>query len=52
MVTSVCFGGDDLRTLYVVTGTDSSGRDDAGTVFRLSVDVPGLPVPPARVRLG
>ena len=51
MVTSVCFGGDDLRTLYVVTGTDGSGRDDAGTVFRLPVDVPGLKVPPARVRL-
>lgn len=51
MVTSLCFGGDDLRTLYVVTGTDGSGRDDAGTIFRMPVDVPGLKVPPARVRL-
>lgn len=52
MVTSLCFGGDDLRTLYVVTGSDDSGRDNAGTVFQIPVDVPGLPVPPARVRLG
>lgn len=52
MVTSLCFGGDDLRTLYVVTGTDGSGRDDAGTVFQMPVEVPGLPVPPARAQVG
>ncbi len=49
MVTSLCFGGDDLRDLYIVTGTEGTGRDDAGSVFRLRVDVPGLPVAPARV---
>ena len=49
MVTSLCFGDDDLRTLYVVTGSRGAGRADAGTVFRQRVDVPGLPVPPARV---
>ena len=51
MVTSVCFGGDDLRDLYIVTGTEGTGRTDAGSVFRLRVAVPGLPVPAARVKL-
>lgn len=51
MVTSLCFGGDGLRTLYVVTGTDGSGRDNAGTIFQMPVDVPGLPVAPARVAI-
>jgi sugar lactone lactonase YvrE len=51
MVTSVCFGGDDLRDLYIVTGTEGTGRTDAGSVFRLRVAVPGLPVPSARVKL-
>ena len=51
MPTSVCFGGDDLRVLYVVTGTAGTGRDDSGTIYRLPVDVPGLPVPAARVAI-
>lgn len=51
MVTSVCFGGEDLRTLYVVTGSDGSGGERNGSVFRVAVDVPGLPVPPAKVRM-
>ena len=51
MVTSVCFGGDDLRDLYVVTGSRDAGRDNAGTIYRVRVDVPGLPVHPARVAL-
>ncbi|MCB1743039.1 MAG: SMP-30/gluconolactonase/LRE family protein [Gammaproteobacteria bacterium] len=50
MPTSVCFGGDDLRDLYIVSGTDGTGRDDGGGVYRIRVPVPGLPVPPARVR--
>jgi gluconolactonase len=49
MVTSVCFGGADLRDLYVVTGSAGSGRPDAGSIFRVRVPVAGLPVPPARV---
>ena len=49
MVTSVCFGGDDLRDLYIVTGSSGSGRPNAGSIFRLPVPVAGLPVPPARV---
>lgn len=48
-VTSLCFGGSDRRDLYVVTtnNTDDPGR--GATVFRARTDVPGLPVPPARV---
>lgn len=51
MATSVCFGGDDLRELYVVSGSRGADGDRAGSVFRVSVEVPGLPVPVARVAL-
>jgi len=51
MVTSVCFGGDDLRDLYVVTGSDGSGREDAGTIYRMRTDVAGQPRPNARVKI-
>ncbi len=51
MVTSVCFGGPDLRQLYVVTGSEGSDGDNQGSIFVESVEVPGLPVAPARVRL-
>src|SRR5574341_12583 len=51
MVTSVCFGGDDLRDLYVVTGSRGGPHENCATVFRTRVEVPGLPVAPARVRL-
>ena len=39
-VSSLCFGGDDLRDLYITTGD---------SVLRTRAEVPGLPVPPARV---
>jgi gluconolactonase len=51
MVSSLCFGGDDLRDLYVMTGSDNSPRENCGTVFRTRVDVAGLPMSPARVTL-
>ncbi|MCH9670036.1 MAG: SMP-30/gluconolactonase/LRE family protein [Gammaproteobacteria bacterium] len=51
MPTSVCFGGADLRDLYIVTGSEGTDSDHGGTVFRMRVDVPGLPLTPARVRL-
>ena len=51
MVTSVCFGGDDLRDLFVVTGSRGGPSDRCGTVYRTRVDVPGLLRPPARVAL-
>jgi D-xylonolactonase len=51
MVTSLCFGGDDLRDLYVVTGSDRAPSETSGTVFRTRVDVPGQPVAPCRVAI-
>ena len=50
MVTSLCFGGDDLRDLYIVTGSRGGPSETCGTVYRLRSDVPGLTLPPARVR--
>lgn len=52
MVTSVCFGGADMRDLYVVTGSRNGPRENCGTIYRTRVDVPGLPITPARVALG
>ncbi len=51
MVTSVCFGGADLKDLYVVTGSRGGPRENCDTIYRTRVDVPGLPVAPARVAL-
>ena len=48
-VTSVCFGGDDLRDLYIVTADNTDDPERAGTVFRTRADTPGLPAPLARV---
>ncbi len=50
MVTSLCFGGAELRDLYVVTGSGGTDSDRAGSVYRLTVDVAGLAVPVARVQ--
>ena len=52
MVTSVCFGGPDLKDLYVVTGSRGGTSDICGTIFRMRVDVPGLPISEAKVSLG
>ena len=51
MVTSLCFGGEGLRDLYVVTGSQGTDSERAGSVFRIDAEVAGLPVAPARVRL-
>ena len=51
MVTSLCFGGGDLRDLYVVTGSRGGPHDNCGSIFRRRVEIPGLPLPPARVSL-
>jgi D-xylonolactonase len=51
MCTSVCFGGDDLRELYIVSGSDGAEGDRAGSVHRIATEVAGLPVPTARVAL-
>lgn len=52
MCTSVCFGGDDLKDLYIVTGSDGATGDAAGTVYRTRTAIAGLPVPLARVPVG
>ena len=51
MVTSLCFGGDDLRDLYVVTGSDGVEGDRQGAVYRLRVATTGLPAPLARIAI-
>jgi gluconolactonase len=51
MVTSLCFGGEDLRDLYVVTGARDGPSDTCGSIYRLRGDVAGLPLPVARVRI-
>lgn len=52
MCTSLCFGGDDLRDLYVVSGSEGSDGDAAGAVHRVRAPVAGCPVAPARVSIG
>jgi D-xylonolactonase len=49
MVTSLCFGGDDLRDLYIVTGSRGGPHENCGSIFRTRVGVAGLALPPARV---
>ena len=49
MVTSLCFGGDDMQDLYIVTGSRGGPRENCGTVYRTRVNVPGLPLTPAQV---
>ena len=48
MCTSVCFGGDDLKDLYIVSGSDGLEGDRRGGVFRIRTTVAGLSVPMAR----
>ena len=48
--TMPCFGGADLKTLYITTARDKRPADElarqpwAGCVLSLKLDVPGLPV--------
>ncbi len=51
MVTSLCFGGDDMRDLYIVTGSRGAPSESSGTIYRMRADVPGLPLPPARIAI-
>jgi sugar lactone lactonase YvrE len=50
-VTSLCFGGPDLKTLHVTTGwsagttEETKNQDLGGSVFMQKVDVAGLPEP-------
>ena len=53
--TMPCFGGADLKTLYITTARDKRPADElareplAGCVLRLRVDTPGLPANMARL---
>jgi sugar lactone lactonase YvrE len=53
--TMVCFGGADLRTLYVTTARDKRPADElaaqpmAGQVLQARVEIPGLPACFARL---
>ena len=47
MVTSVCFGGSDLKDMYIVTGGSDPGL--GGCVYRTRSDVAGVPTPLARI---
>ena len=51
MVTSLCFGGEDLRDLYVVTGSDGGPSETCGAIYRVRTEVAGLPLAPARVAI-
>ena len=51
MVTSLCFGGNDLRDLYIVTGSENGPEENCGSVFQTRVKVPGQTLHPARVKL-
>lgn len=48
-VTSLCFGGQDRRDLYIVTADNTEDPDRKGTIFHTRVDVPGVAVPLATV---
>jgi xylono-1,5-lactonase len=48
-VTSLCFGGEDWRDMYIVSADNTDDPARRGSVFRTSVDVAGVPVAPARV---
>ncbi len=48
-VTSLCFGGDDLRDLYIATADNTDDPALRGGVFRTRVPVAGLVAPLARV---
>lgn len=48
-VTSLCFGGEDRRDLYVVSADNSEDAARAGSIFRGRAPIAGLPVALARI---
>ena len=48
-MTSLCFGGADLRDLYVVSADNAADPARGGSIFRTHSDVAGLPAPFAPV---
>jgi gluconolactonase len=49
-VTSVCFGGEGLETMYILTGPSGWGGDTGSVYSRLAAG-PGLAAPVAQVRV-
>lgn len=49
MVTSLCFGGEDLRDLYIVSADNTNDGARGGSIFRTRSGVAGLPAPFARI---
>jgi sugar lactone lactonase YvrE len=48
-VSSCCFGGPDMRDLYITTADNTDDPARGGTLFRTRVEVAGLPVPMASI---
>ena len=51
MCTSVCFGGQDGRDLYIVSGSEGNPAPDSGAVYRYRSPVAGVPVAKAKTAL-
>lgn len=51
LAASLCFGGADLRTLYVTTFHKNEAGEPDSAIFVMPVDVAGMAVPMARVKL-
>ena len=51
MCTSVCFGGNDLQTLYIVSGSQGVEGEKRGGIYASTVEVSGVPVHTARTKL-
>jgi gluconolactonase len=52
MITSLCFGDRDNKSLYVVSGRQGAGNGLGGCIYRLRADVAGLQRPKARNCIG
>ena len=51
MCTSVCFGGENMESLFIVSGSDGSNSKTAGAIYKIDVGVAGCPVIPAKIDL-
>ncbi|MFT5692974.1 MAG: D-xylonolactonase [Oceanicoccus sp.] len=51
MCTSLCFGGDDLQDLYIVSGPEGSESDRAGSIFKYRSNIAGLPITSAKIKI-
>jgi sugar lactone lactonase YvrE len=47
--TTLVFGGPELLDLYISTGDNSEQPSRGGSIYRWRSDIPGLPVPKARL---